>query len=175
MTKTGYYINIFITNLGKYNEGELIGKWVELPIDDDALEDVLKEIGINEEYEEYFITDSETNIAGLDIGEYDSIEDLNDIAERIESLDDDEIEIIDAFLQEGYDFEYAIDNMDDVIVYPDCSDMTDVAYEYVDQTGLLDSIPDHLQSYFDYESFGRDMGYEGQYVFTDRGNCIQIL
>lgn len=175
MTNTGYYINIFITNLGKYNEGELIGKWVELPIDDDALEDVLKEIGINEEYEEYFITDYETNVAGLDIGEYDDIDMLNDIAERIESLDDDEIEIIDAFLQEGYDFEYAIDNMDDVIVWYDCNDMTDIAYQYIEETGLLHDVPESLQNYFDYESFGRDMGYEGQYVFTDRGNCIQIL
>ena len=173
MTKTNYYIKLFITNLGKYNEGELIGKWITLPIDD--LDEVLEEIGINEEYEEYFITDYETNVAGLDIGEYDDIDMLNDIAEQIERLDDDEIEIIDAFLQEGYNFEYAVDNMDDVIIYPDCSDMTDVAYEYVDETGLLDSIPDNLQCYFDYESFGRDMGYEGQFVFTDRGNCIQIL
>ena len=24
-------MNVFVTNLGKYNEGELIGEWVELP------------------------------------------------------------------------------------------------------------------------------------------------
>ena len=27
----------FITNLGKYNEGELIGEWIDFPIDEDAL------------------------------------------------------------------------------------------------------------------------------------------
>lgn len=25
---------VFITNLGKYNEGELVGKWLDLPCDD---------------------------------------------------------------------------------------------------------------------------------------------
>ena len=25
-------LNVFITNLGKYNEGELVGKWIELPL-----------------------------------------------------------------------------------------------------------------------------------------------
>ena len=36
----------FITNLGKYNEGELVGKWVEFPIDEDDFEEELAEIGI---------------------------------------------------------------------------------------------------------------------------------
>ena len=49
--------NVFITNLGKYNEGELIGKWLSLPCDDIVAE--LEEIGVVADslYEEYFITD----------------------------------------------------------------------------------------------------------------------
>lgn len=30
-------MNIYLTNLGKYNEGYLIGEWVELPITEDEL------------------------------------------------------------------------------------------------------------------------------------------
>ena len=41
-------MKIFITNLGKYCEGYLVGKWVQLPISDDKLGEVLKEIGIDE-------------------------------------------------------------------------------------------------------------------------------
>lgn len=49
---------IFLTNLGKYNEGLLIGKWVELPCDN--LEEELEAIGVGKvPYEEYFITDYE--------------------------------------------------------------------------------------------------------------------
>ena len=36
-------LRIFLTNLGRYNEGRLIGEWVELPCTDNELEAV-KEI-----------------------------------------------------------------------------------------------------------------------------------
>ena len=69
----------FITNLGKYNEGELIGEWITFPIDEEELQEVFERIGINEEYEEFFFTDYENNLLGL--GEYESIEHINEIAE----------------------------------------------------------------------------------------------
>ena len=34
----------FVTNLGKYNEGELVGDWFSFPIDE---EDVAERIGLN--------------------------------------------------------------------------------------------------------------------------------
>ena len=74
----------FITNLGKYNEGELVGKWISLPISEEELEEVLKEIGINDEYEEYFFTDYEID-ADIRLGEYESIETLNELAEKLAS------------------------------------------------------------------------------------------
>jgi len=58
-------MEIFLTNLGKYVEGCLVGQWVKLPVPEDKLESVLKQIGINDEYEEYFITDYETSFHGL--------------------------------------------------------------------------------------------------------------
>lgn len=35
-------LNIFLTNLGKYNEGELISEWVSLPATDEQLSAVKK-------------------------------------------------------------------------------------------------------------------------------------
>lgn len=66
-------LKIYIANLGKYNEGELVGKWVELPCED--LDEVLKEIEVVDgtAYEEYAIHDYESDIEGLNIGEYDNI------------------------------------------------------------------------------------------------------
>ena len=168
-------MRIYLTNLGKYNEGYLIGEWVDLPISNEELQKVLDRIGINEEYEEYFITDSETDLDGIEIGEYSNLDDLNEMAETLESLDDDEKEVVDAIMSEGYSLEEALEKKDDCMVYCDCSDMEDVAREYAEQTGLLDSIPENLQSYFDFESYGRDMSYEGHFVFTNNGNCVQIL
>ena len=37
---------IFLTNLGKYNEGELVGEWVALPTTKENLSQVMKRIGI---------------------------------------------------------------------------------------------------------------------------------
>ena len=61
-------MNIYLTNLGKYNEGELVGEWVQLPISDEELQEVFKRIGIDgKEYEEYFIADYECDF--YEIGE----------------------------------------------------------------------------------------------------------
>ena len=35
-------MEIFLTNLGKYVEGYLVGQWVKLPVPEDKLESVLK-------------------------------------------------------------------------------------------------------------------------------------
>ena len=80
-------IKIFLTNLGRYNEGYLVGEWVKLPVPADKLDEVLERIGINGEYEEYFITDYEASFVTLNLSEYTSIEALNGFAERLEELD----------------------------------------------------------------------------------------
>ena len=167
-------MNIFITNLGKYNEGNLIGEWVKLPVSESELETVFERIGINEEYEEMFITDYETDIDGFEIGEYDSIEKLNELAETLEDLDEYEREKIEVLLSEGYSLEEALEKKDNCSIYYDCNDMEDVAREYAEETGLLNSIPEKLQNYFDFEAYGRDMSIEGHFVFTSNGNCVQI-
>ena len=175
-------LKIYLTNLGKYNEGQLIGEWVELPCTDAELEAVKERIGISDKpdengnyYEEYFITDYETDVHGLEVGEYDNLDNLNELAETLYSLDEYDLEIVEAMISEGYTLEEAMEKKEDCMVYPDCHDMEDVAMEYAEETGLLDSIPENLRSYFDYKAFGRDMSFEGHFVFTDQGNCVQIL
>ena len=49
-------MRIYIANLGKYNEGELVGAWFTPPVD---FEEVKERIGLNDEYEEYAIHDYE--------------------------------------------------------------------------------------------------------------------
>ena len=53
--------------------------------------------------------------------------------------------------------------------------MTDVAYQNIEETGLLDGEPETLRNYFDYEAYGRDMSYEGTFIFTDNGNCVELF
>ena len=167
-------LQIYLTNLGKYNEGYLIGEWVKLPVDDEELEEVKKRIGINKFYEEWFITDYETDIDGLEVNEYSNITKLNEIAEKLEDMEDYAIDIISACLSEGYSFDDAIERIDDCYIWFNCSDMEDVAREYCETCGLLDAMPEDLQPYFDFAAFGRDMSFEGHFVFLDNGNCVEI-
>lgn len=151
-------ISIYLTNLGKYNEGELVGEWVDLPVDDD-FKQAFEDIGINDEYEEWFITDYETDF-NMNIGEYESIYKLNDIAEQLESLsDDDEIKVKAYLSYYDDDIESAIDNIDNSMIHWDCSDMGDVARDLIDDAGFS-SVSDDMKEYcFDYESYGSDERY----------------
>ena len=47
-------MKVYVANLGRYNEGELVGAWFTPPIDE---EEMAERIGLNEDYEEYAIHD----------------------------------------------------------------------------------------------------------------------
>ena len=96
-------------------------------------------------------------------------------ADTLENLDEYDREVIEAMISEGYTLSDAIENKDNCMVYYDCDDMEDVAMAYCEECGILDSIPDHLRNYFDFKAYGRDMSFEGQFVFTSNGNCVQIM
>ncbi len=171
-------IRIYIANLGKYNEGELVGEWIDLPATEEELEELFVRIKVAhydedgeyvpyyEEdgiiYEEVAIHDYETTISGLNIGEWDNIDELNELAE---SLEDADIEIIEAIIEAtGCDLQEAIDKQDDVTFYGNMS-LLDVAYEIVEECYDL---PEIAQRYFDYEAFARDLGFDG-YCETSNG------
>lgn len=170
-------MKIFLTNLGKYNEGELVGEWVELPISNEELQEVFKRIGIDgKEYEEYFITDYECDF--YEVGEYENLDTLNDIAEKLEELDEEESNIAKALMSElGYTLDEAIEkaNNGDYRIYYDCDSMTDIAYQVVEEYGYLENVPDNVARYFDYEAFGRDLGIEGTFIFTDDNKAIEVF
>jgi len=71
-------MRVYIANLGKYNEGELVGDWFSFPIDE---EEVAERIGLDSYYEEYAVHD--TDNFPIEIGEYVSIEQLNEMYEMI--------------------------------------------------------------------------------------------
>lgn len=176
-------MRIFLTNLGKYNEGYLIGEWLGLPATATEIEALKERIGISDEpdangvyYEEWFITDYETDIPGVKVGEYDNIDELNEMAEELESLDECDKLAVEAMLEEGFDFIEALSKATsgDYMLFSGCEDMEDVAREYAEETGLLNQIPEHLQNYFDFAAFGRDLSFEGQFVFVG-SDCVEIL
>ena len=167
-------IKIFYTNLGKYNEGFLMGEWIELPATDEEIEALKKRTGFDEEHEEYFITDYETDVNGLKVGEYDSIEELNELAEIIE----EDPEIAEALIYNGYDTPDEMrEKWDDVyyITTPSGweSEESAIGYYYAEELGCLD-IPENLKNYFDYEAYGRDIMIESNFYTAESGAIYEV-
>lgn len=158
-------MQVYIANLGKYNEGELAGAWFSLPVD---VDEVKEKIGLNAEYEEYAIHDYELPFR---IDEYESIDRLNYLYGLIQEIEEepiyDELEEILAYWFN--DIEDLLEHKDDIIYYLDCESMADVAEHYITETVVLDGMPENLRYYFDYASFGRDMEIEGNFLVTSHG------
>ena len=166
-----FYVKVYLTNLGKYVEGYLVGKWVDVTSDTDWIEE-LSNIGVkdNSDYEEYFITDVDTNI-NIEIGEYTSINTLKKIAEQIEELIDIiDVDTFNAILDCNSDFdeayEIAIDG--NYTYYDDVDDEYDLGNPLVDE-GFLGHIDDNLKMYLDYEKIGRDYMINVNGSFSSNG------
>ena len=166
-------LKIFISNLKEYNNGKIIGEWVSLPCE--GLEEVLNKIS-NNGNDELFISDYETDISNLKISEYDDILQLNEIAEEIDNLSDDEVIALQAYLKQYTNgLQQALDavRQGNYRIYYDCDNMEDVAYQVVNDCGLLDGVTEEVKRYFDYEAYGRDIDIERTFIQVDN-NIIEL-
>ena len=170
-------IEPFITNLGKYNEGELCGDWLKLPATKYDVQKLLAHIGVDGVlYEEFFISDYETDIEGLYdcLGEYESIDELNYLASLLAEMDEWDIEKFNAALEYGEhmgsvkDMINLAQNLDCYAYYPGILGTEDLGRYYGDEL-LFPDVPEHLKNYIDYEAYGRDISLESGGVFTDKG------
>ena len=167
-TKTAL-ISVFLNTWGNYNEnGADGGFWVNLPCDlGETLEKLAKSTGEEVDEMEVFINDYETDIDGLEIGEYTDLEALNETAEELEALDEYDIKKLEAILEaDGGSLEDALEKMDDYIFYSGQS-LEDVAYEMIDE-GVFGDIPDSIINYIDISAIARDLDYDG-YTETENG------
>ena len=173
----GERIAIYLTNLGRYNEGCLMGEWVKLPVNTDKLQEVLDRIGINEQYEEYFISDYETLFANLHINEYSSLDDLNELAKRIEELTDYDYDKLGAVLECESCMTIAeileiIDELDSFDLLTDVDSDEALGEYYAEACSIFHGIPDSISRYFDFEAYGRDIRLEANICYTSYGTVI---
>ena len=159
-------ISVFLNTWKNYNEnGAEGGFWVELPCNlDEVLERLAESTGEEVDEMEVFINDFKTEISGLDISECANIADLNETAEELKSLDEYDLEKLEAILEsDGGSLENALENIDCYEYYSNTT-LENLAYEFVEEMNL----PEFAQHYFDYEASARDLGFEG-YTETENG------
>src|SRR5690625_3297256 len=158
-------MQVYIANLGKYNEGELLGDWFTPPID---MEEVKECVGLNSEYEEYAIHEDELP---FEIGEYTPISEIKRLCGMVEELEGSpryhELSEIQGYRVDSW--EELLENQEDISCNTDCEDMEDGDRYYVEETGMLGEVPTNLQNYIDYQALGRDLEINGSFLVTSHG------
>ena len=152
----------YITNLGKYNEGELVGETLKFPTSPQEVQTLLKHIGVDGiRYEEFFITSFDGDVLGLYdyLGEYEDLDELNHLACLLSELDQVELEKFEAVLHTGAHTSSVADiinltqNLDCFEFYPEIENEEDLGRYWAEDL----PIPAELKDYFDYEAYGRDI------------------
>uniref|UniRef100_UPI004057195B antirestriction protein ArdA n=1 Tax=Agathobacter sp. TaxID=2021311 RepID=UPI004057195B len=176
----------YVTNLGMYNEGHLVGMWVDFPIAHDADTDVKE--AVNEVlcdirvdgmfYEEYFITDYESDIEGLAdcFGEYEDLLLLHYLACKIQEMDDvEQFESMIAYGEMTGNATELINLTDNAECFYFMSHVLndyDLGYEYAESSGLFTEALKSLgtlANYIDYEGYGRDIRLDEGGIHTKNG------
>lgn len=182
---------IFLTNLGKYNEGKLDGEWVALPTTKEKFSQVMKRIGIGSKdafgqpYEEWFISDYDCEIDYLArcLGEYENLNELNYLAAKIEDLDECEFTMLESVLEYhggggircAADVINVIENLDCYQLYDGAYTERDLGLYLIEESGFynLDELG-NLRNYIDYEAFGRDYNFESEGGFVN-GGYVEVI
>ena len=157
----------YITNTALYPMmGIEVGTTVHFPTTTQEVQAALAKIGIDgKRYSEVFITSFDSDVLGLYdyLDEYENIDELNELGHALlEVRDKGGLETFEAALVLGKhtgsvkDLINLTQNLDLYRFYPDISDDEGLGHLYADELGTID-IPEHIQGYFDYEAYGRDM------------------
>ena len=185
-------LNVWIGNLGKYNEGELVGEWLKLPVSKQELDTFLREkVGLQltqaevnkalEEdgvcYEEYMINDYETDLP-IKISEYENIDNLNLLATIAENVND--MDAINAYVDSQGEMtleELAnlMEQEDDIAYFRFSNDSSSMSaeekmgYEMADATGLLSTLQKlRIEEFFDFDGYGSSWE-NGDITILDNG------
>ena len=160
-------MNQFEITLQGLNNGQL--QTINFPCDQD---DAVKAICIVSEYgqHDFEIVDYD---ADFNINEL-HVMNLNEIAE----MPQDKYEAFISFCEAGLDYKEALNNVlyYEFTVYHNANDMSDVAYQMLQEDMAFQEAPSFMRVHFDYESYGETLCASGEW-FEDTTNkrIIQMM
>ena len=160
---------IYIACLAAYNNGILHGAWIVPNSDEEELQKQIDAIlkTSNMSFAEEWAVHDYDNFHNL--GEYPSIENICKVQQAIEKHD---YELVNAYLQYNNDID-SLDDIEDLYV-GHYHDFVQYAEEYVIDCDSFNNIPDHLQYYFDYEKYARDL-QDNYYVVESDNYGVYIF
>lgn len=155
---------IYVACLASYNNGILHGEWIDADLSEEKIyeeiQKILKSSPI-EKAEEFAIHDYD-NFWEAELGEYPGIEIVAKVGEFLAEHGRIGAKVIDYC---GHDLKQARGMIEDRY-YGEYSSLEDYAREYIENCW---NVPDHVEPYFDYERFGRDLELGGDVVTLRTG------
>lgn len=178
-------LKIYVGTYHKYNNGDVSGKWISLPTDEETLRNELRAVAGNEKDPEFMIQDFETAIDGMEPAESENIIELNNVMAQLKDLgitDDnsDSAKALSVMLKRGASFEEALNKVMDgeytfyAIDESKFNQEEALGLELVELAGGEENLDRNtLEMYFDYEGYGRDKIINGNLEKVD-GGYIEI-
>jgi len=147
------------------------GKWIELPMDEDELEEIINTVSGKHEA---IITDYEGPIK---VDEYANLQQLNTLVKELkETAEDTGIgeEELQALLEVVDDPEEALQYIEDGAVrFYRAESWADLAMDLVYDYDWME-IPEHLRVYIDYEKLGRELEL-GNFHEASNGYFVELI
>lgn len=157
-------LSVWVGCLACYNNGELNGEWA-------TGHDAVDWECDNPEHEETWIFDHEEgDILGHE--EWDP-QDVEVIQKVLDGIDEDLLPAVVAYCDNNHIKLVDVDVSDVEDQFQgEYTDWDEFVYEFVEGTGLLSGVPEDIKYYFDYDRFGRDLGYDYWTADSDGGVLI---
>lgn len=144
--------SLYVGTYAKYNNGSIFGAWLDLTNypDAEAFYKACAELHADEHDPEFMFQDFENFPESL----YSENGNIDALYEYIDFLKSTHlsIEVVEAGIELGI----PLDKIEEAY-YGQFDSDADLAYEYVENTGLLQGVPETIANYFDYEAFGLDL------------------
>ena len=159
---------IYVANLGAYNAGHLVGKWLDLTtfeeVDDlqNEIDKIANSLGAG--YGDEWAIHDYSNMPSS-LGENPDLEKVLEIAELIQEYSFNQI---NAFLEI-----YSIEDLNyfEESYAGEWSSFQEYADNLFDECYLHD-VPEHIQRYIDYEGFAKDLSYDDHEVDNPAGGVF---
>lgn len=151
---------IYVGTFGKYNNGSIEGAWMDLEDYSDAetFEQACQELHGPGEHE--FMYQDWEGIPASMIGESHLSADFWEWVDL-----DDQDKVLLAVYRDHVDQSGTLEQAQDAYAGQAASP-EDWAGDYLEETGALAEVPEHLRNYIDFASYARDAGYNGM-VFAE--------
>ena len=175
---------VYVANLEKYNQNELVGEWINLPTTNNQIKTFLKtQVKLPTHKDQYSIHDYESD---FNHDENESLYDLNLLAIKLEQMTKTEKNIVAAYCN-------ANGLKDTLSILNICHQVNDISYVELDANtwasreerlgcAVIEEIDTELKSaleqckigenlsaydYFDFEKYGRDLSIAEGYFAND--------